>query len=136
VDECYITGEEYGDDGRLFVLDSVNRKFYLLSGQVGWDRRSGNDVIPLLSWENAALLDTGEKSNIALLSSPDGGSEEMKRYMGRKGKDENCNNADSPAFLEQNGLPCCSWFYLTGTLPHHCCRHRERRLFYEQRECV
>jgi hypothetical protein len=114
----------------LLVFYNVKRKFYLLSGQVGGNRRGGNDVIPLYdSWENAALLDTGEKLNIALLLSPDGGSEEMKLYIGRKGKNENCNDATSSTFLEQNGLACGIWFYLIGTLPHQCCRHRARRLF-------
>jgi hypothetical protein len=113
VDDIYITGEEFGKD-RLFALDLNNRDFYQLSGASG----SGGEGIggmPFDSWENAALLDTGETDHIALLLSPDGGSQRMKLYIGEKGKDASGNASGD--FLARNGLAFGSYYYLNDVLP-------------------
>lgn len=113
VDEIYITSEEVAG-GRLFAIDSTNRDLYQLSGTVG-SAVSGAGGMPFDSWENAALLDTGETSHVALLLSPDGGTQIMRLYIGEKGKDSNGNNSNS--FLARNGLAYGSWYYLNDTLP-------------------
>lgn len=116
VDPCYITGEEE-DHGRLFVLDLSARILYQLSGAVGSELNAGNGGMPFDSWENAALIDTGETSHISLVLSPDGGSEDLQLYIGHKGLDKNCSPASMPNFLERNGLACGSYYYLIGRLP-------------------
>jgi hypothetical protein len=83
VDQCYITGEEQ-TEGALFVIDSVQRDFYQLSGAVGTDSTGGNGGMPYDAWENAALVNTGETENVALLLSPDGGSQDLQFYIGRE----------------------------------------------------
>jgi len=113
VDELYITGEE-GDDGRLFVLDSVNRDLYQLSGVVG-SAPGGNGGMPFDRFENAALLDTGETGHVALLLSPDGGTQSLQLYIGEKGKDS--AGAASSSFLARNGLAYGSWYFLHGAFP-------------------
>lgn len=113
VDQLYITGEEVGG-GRLFVLDSIARDLYQLSGTVG----SASDGIGGMSfdaWENAALVDTGETDYVALLLSPDGGSQNMKLYIGEKGRDS--DGDPSRSFLARNGLAYGSWYYLNSSLP-------------------
>ena len=112
VDEIYITCEE-GATERLFAIDSVNRDLYQLSGTVG-SAAGGVGGMPFDSWENAALLDTGEIEHVALLLSPDGGTRIMRMYIGEKGKDANGNNSNS--FLARNGLAYGSWYYLNDTL--------------------
>lgn len=113
VDPIYITGEETGG-GRLFALDSVARDLYQLSGKVG-SAPGGVGGLPFDSWENAALIDTGETDHIALLLSPDGGTQSLKLYVGVKGKGS--NGAASSSFLARNGLAYGSWYYLNGGLP-------------------
>ena len=71
--------------------------------------------MPFDSWENAALLDTGESNHIALLLAPDGGTRNMPMYIGEKGKDAN-GNASSD-FLARNGLAYGSYYYLNDALP-------------------
>jgi len=71
--------------------------------------------MPFDSWENAALLDTGETDYIALLLSPDGGSETMQIYIGEKGKDQ--SGVTSNSFLARNGLAFGSWYYLKASYP-------------------
>lgn len=113
VDDIYITGEEFGSD-RLFALDLADRDFYQLSGFTG----NGGDGIggmPFDSWENAALLDTGETDHVALLLSPDGGSQNMKIYVGEKGK--GIDGSASNDFLARNGLAFGSYYYLNDSLP-------------------
>ena len=81
VDNIYITGEESFNSfqfNRLFALDLDNRDFYQLSDVVGSDPNGGIGGMPRDSWENAALLDTGETDHVALLLSPDGGTTQMK----------------------------------------------------------
>jgi len=117
VDNVYITGEEsFGNASfdRLFALDLDNRDFYQLSDVAG-SASGGIGGMPRDSWENAALLDTGETDHVALLLSPDGGSQTMKLYIGEKGKDAS-GNASSD-FLARNGLEYGSYYYLNDTLP-------------------
>ena len=118
VDPLYIAGEEE-DGGRLVVLDSIERELYVLSGKIGhanWT--TGNGGMPFDSWENAALLDTGEVRHVALLLSSDGGSDSLQLYIGLKGMTHNCvPSTEKQTFLERNGLSCGRWYYLTGKLP-------------------
>lgn len=114
VDDLYITGEEVGG-GRLFVLDITNRDFYQLSGYTGSAAGAGIGGMPFDAWENAALIDTGETAYIALLLSPDGGSQELKLFIGEKGKDAEGNPSDS--FLARNGLAYGQYFFLNAALP-------------------
>jgi hypothetical protein len=113
VDNLYITGEE-GGTNRLFALDLANRDFYQLSGTVG-SAPGGIGGMPFDPWENAALIDTGETSHVALLLSPDGGSQNMQLYIGQKGKD--ASGTASNSFLARNGLAYGSYYYLNDTLP-------------------
>ena len=115
VDDVYITGEEgFNTSGRLMALDLANRDFYQLSGVSG-SASGGIGGMPLDSWENAALVDTGETSHVALLLSPDGGSQNMKIYIGEKGKD--ASGLASTDFLARNGLAYGSYYYLNDALP-------------------
>ena len=113
VDDIYITGEE-GGTNRLFALDLANRDFYRLSGVAG-SASGGVGGMPFDSWENAALLDTGETNHVALLLSPDGGTQRMQLYIGEKGK--GTTGAASSDFLARNGLAYGSYYYLNDTLP-------------------
>jgi hypothetical protein len=112
-DPLYITGEETSG-GRLFALDSANRDLYQLSGVVG-SAPGGRGGMSFDAWENAALLDTGETNHVALLLSPDGGSQALKLYIGVKGR--GANGAPSQSFLARNGLAYGSWYYLNSSLP-------------------
>jgi hypothetical protein len=113
VDHVYLTGEE-GSTNRLFALDSVNRDFYRLSGVTG-SATGGIGGMPADSWENAALLDTGETNHVALLLSPDGGTQRLQLYIGEKGK--STTGAAATDFLARNGLAYGSYYYLNDTLP-------------------
>ncbi|MEE9603463.1 MAG: hypothetical protein V3V75_09170, partial [Thermoguttaceae bacterium] len=113
VDEVYVTGEETSG-GHLFAIDSVNRDFYDLSASTG-SASGGFGGMPSDAWENAALLDTGETNHVALMLSPDGGSQRMKIYIGEKGKDTSGNASNG--FLARNGLAFGSYYYLNDTLP-------------------
>jgi hypothetical protein len=113
VDNIYITGEEV-TGGRLFALDLANRDWYQLSGYTG-AASGGLGGMPADAWENAALLDTGDTTHVALLLSPDGGSQIMQLYIGDKGKDTTGNTSNS--FLARNGLAYGRYYYLNDTLP-------------------
>jgi hypothetical protein len=113
VDDIYITGEE-GGTNRLFAIDSVNRDLYQLSGVTGGGP-GGLPGMPFDSYENAALLDTGETNHVAVLLSPDGGTQIMKLFVGEKGKDASGNPSNS--FLARNGLAYGSYYYLNDSLP-------------------
>jgi hypothetical protein len=113
VDNVYITGEEAAG-GRLFAADLANRDFYRVSGVSG-GASGGIAGMPFDSWENAALLDTGETNHVALLLSPDGGTQRMQLYIGEKGK--GTNGSASNSFLARNGLAFGSHYYLNDTLP-------------------
>lgn len=117
VDNVYITGEEsfgIASFERLFAIDLDNRDFYQLSGVAG-SAPGGIGGMPKDSWENAALLDTGETDHVALLLSPDGGTQIMKMFIGEKGKDVNGNASND--FLARNGLAFGSYYYLNDVLP-------------------
>ena len=115
VDGIYINGEEQGlPFGRLFALDLANRDFYQVSGNAG-SAPGGIGGMPFDSLENAALVDTGNTKNVALLMSPDFGSQTMRMYIGEKGKDVDGSPSDS--FLARNGLAYGSWYYLNDSLP-------------------
>jgi hypothetical protein len=117
VDNIYVTGEEsFGDlsKSRLFALDLDNRDFYQLSGVSG-TATGGLGGMPFDSWENAALLDTGETQHVAILLSPDGGTSIMQLYIGEKGKDTLGNASND--FLARNGLAYGSYYYLNDVLP-------------------
>jgi hypothetical protein len=113
VDDVYMTGEEQAG-GRLFALDVANRDFYQVSGVAG-SAGGGIGGMPADAWENAALLDTGETGHVAILLSPDGGTQAMKLYVGVKGK--NASGAPASDFLSRNGLAYGSYYYLNDTLP-------------------
>ena len=116
VDNIYITGEEVSN-GRMMALDLNNRELYQLSGAVG-SGPGGNGGFASDSWENAAILDTGNTTHVALLLSPDNGTApgaSLKLYIGEKGKDKNGNASSS--FLARNGLAYGSYYYLKDTLP-------------------
>ncbi|WKD49137.1 hypothetical protein [Microbulbifer spongiae] len=113
VDQLYITGEEVSS-GRLFALDSANRDLYQLSGVVG-SAPDGIGGMSYDSWENAALIDTGETQHVAIVLSPDGGSRDMKLYIGVKGLDVSGNVSNS--VLARNGLAYGSWYYLNASYP-------------------
>jgi hypothetical protein len=112
-DNIYITGEE-GSLNRLFALDAAIRDFYQLSGVVG-SAIGGIGGMPYDPWENAALLDTGDTTHVALLLSPDGGSQIMKLFIGDKGK--NATGGASTSFLARNGLEYGRYYYLNGSFP-------------------
>lgn len=114
VDRIYITGEEVSG-GELVALDLTNRDLYRVSGVSG-TAPGGIGGMSFDSWENAALVDSGETDHIALLLAPDGGSQRMKLYIGEKGKDTSGNNNNSN-FLARNGLAYGSWYYLNANLP-------------------
>ncbi len=115
VDGIYINGEEQGlPFGRLFALDLANRDFYQVSGNAG-SAPGGIGGMPFDSLENAALVDTGETDHVALLLSPDFGSQTMRMYIGEKGKAP--DGSASNSFLARNGLAYGSWYYLNDSLP-------------------
>jgi hypothetical protein len=115
VDHIYINGEETFDTtGRVLAIDLVNRDYYRISGVTG-SASGGIGGMPSDSFENAALLDTGETNYVALLLSPDGGSQTMQLYIGLKGKDASGNTSNS--FLARNGLAYGSYYYLNDTFP-------------------
>lgn len=113
VDDVYITGEEVGG-GRLFAIDLANRDLYQLSGVAG-AAGGGLGGMPFDSFENAALIDTGETGHVALLLSPDGGTRDLRLYIGEKGRAADGSVASD--FLSRNGLAYGSYYYLNGELP-------------------
>jgi len=101
----------------LFAIDSSARKLYQLSGAIGdaSPLQGGNPGMFFDSFENIALIRTFEQDHIAFLVSNDGGSKNLKLYVGqkRRGKD----GATGEDFLARNGLAYGSWFYLNSALP-------------------
>ena len=71
----------------------------------------GKDVL-----ENAAQIDTGTTQNVALLFSPDYGSQRLRLYVGRKGMTVDGNDcgvcSGDSLTLARNGLAYGSWWYL------------------------
>lgn len=113
VDAIFMTGEEVGG-GRLVAIDLANRDLYQISGVAG-NAVGGIGGMPFDSWENAALVDTGETGHVAILLSPDGGTRNLTMYIGKKGI--NASGAEASDFLSRNGLAYGSYYYLNAALP-------------------
>ena len=91
-DEIYITGEELSG-GLFYALDTATRTLWEVS-----EFGTG-------SWENAALVDTGNTTHVAMVLNSDvgGGSGDFIRlFIGEKNVDSNVDG--SIDFLERNGL--------------------------------
>lgn len=92
VNEMYLTGEEVSG-GKFYALDPTTSTL--------WEAPD----LGLGSWENAALVDTGNTTHVALLLSSDVGSgngDFLQLYVGEKGSDTNGDGEID--FLERNGL--------------------------------
>lgn len=92
VDRIYITGEETSTDfghphgGTYWALDTATGDFWALP-----DLGRG-------SWENAALVDTGNTTHVALLLGDDAQSTPLYLYVGMK------DTAPGANFIQRNGL--------------------------------
>ena len=98
-DEIYITGEEVGG-GRFYALDPVARALWEIP-EFGRGR-----------WENAALIDTGNTTHIAMVLSSDVGTglgDFIRLFVGVKNVD--ANQDGSLDFLERNGLQGDIYFF-------------------------
>jgi len=119
-DQIYILGEEYKSSpyGRLFAIDSSKRKMHQVSGITGDASGSQGGVggMPFDSFENVSLIRTYQNNTVALLLSMDGGSGNLKLYIGQKNKNKK-GQVDTNDFLARNGLAYGSWFYLRGAIP-------------------
>ncbi|TWT47393.1 hypothetical protein [Botrimarina hoheduenensis] len=92
LDSLYLTGEEV-TGGHFYALDESTRTL--------WEATD----LGLGSWENAAAVDTGNETHVALVLSSDVGSgtgDYLRLYVGRKEIDANGDGAID--FLERNGL--------------------------------
>lgn len=120
VDRVYITGEEC-EGGRLFALKAGSRDLFQVSGITGHVKNgSGIGGMPFDSFENAALIDTGETKHVALMLSSDGGAKTFKLYVGKKGVDEYGEPDKHDNFLARNGLLYGEWYYLGSSLSTGC----------------
>ncbi len=91
VDEIYITGEEvFNTSGRFYALDSATETLWEAPDLGGG------------SWENAALVDTGNTTHTALYLSEDKTGARLQLYVGEK--DTDANGDGEIDFLERNGL--------------------------------
>ena len=100
VDEIYMTGEEHRP-GKFFALDSATRTLWQVR-----DFRSAD-------WENAAMVDTGNTTHVAMLLNSDSDGDfgdYMRFYVGKKGID--ANDDGQIDFLERNGLRGGTLYYL------------------------
>lgn len=92
VDRIYITGEETSTDfghphgGTYWALDTSNGDFWALP-----DLGRG-------SWENAALVDTGSTTHVALMLGDDAQSTPLYLYVGVK------DTSPTATFIQRNGL--------------------------------
>ena len=92
VDAMYITGEEVSG-GKYYAIDQVTRSMWEVP------------ALGLAAWENAAQVDTGNTTHVALVLMPDVGSspgETIRFYVGATGLDSNGDGTID--FLERNGL--------------------------------
>ena len=90
-DQVFITGEEvFNNTGRFFALDPTTRTLWEAPDLGGG------------SWENAALVDTGNTTHTALYLSEDNTGSRLQLYIGEKGVDANGDGEID--FLERNGL--------------------------------
>eukprot|EP00804_Cyclotella_cryptica_P000220 CCRYP_016193-RA/>CCRYP_016193-RA protein AED:0.08 eAED:0.08 QI:176/1/1/1/0.93/0.81/16/2046/995 len=125
VDQLYIFGEEAdasGGWGRFFALHQ--NTLHMISGAGSGDAtqlQGGINGLPADALENMAMIDTGETGHVALLCSPDYGTQALKLYVGKKGfrtNGQSCGECTSDAdILARNGLAFGSTFYLQGQLP-------------------
>ena len=98
-DAIYITGEEVSG-GLFYALDASTHTLWEVS-----EFGTGN-------WENAALVDTGNTTHIAMVLNSDvgGGSGDFIRlFIGQKNLDSNVDS--SIDFLERNGLHGDIYFF-------------------------
>lgn len=89
VDQMYIFGEEASAPswGRFFALHE--KTLHMISGSGNGDAtaiQGGINGLPADALENMAMIDTGETNHVALVCSPDYGSQTLKLYVGKKGK--------------------------------------------------
>ncbi len=91
VDQMYITGEEvFNSTGRFYAVDPKTQTLWEAPDLGGG------------SWENAALVDTGNTTHTALFLSEDNSGSRLQLYIGEKGVDSNSDGEVD--FLERNGL--------------------------------
>jgi hypothetical protein len=105
VDAMYLTGEEVAG-GKFYATDQATRTM--------WEVPS----LGLGSWENAAQVDTGNTTHVALVLNSDVGSpfsDYIRLYVGQKGIDANADGAID--FLERNGLRGGTTYYFTPDVP-------------------
>ncbi len=84
-DDIYLTGEENGNVGRMWALDTATGGFWSLPG-LG---RAG--------WENGTLIDTGSPNTVGVLLMDDN-TAPIYLWVGEK------SSAPGATFLERNGL--------------------------------
>ena len=99
VDPMYLTGEET-TGGKFYATDPLTRSMWEVP-DLGLGR-----------WENAAQVDTGDTSHVALLLNSDfdnSPGDYLRLYIGTKGSD--ANGDGSVDFLERNGLRGGSIYY-------------------------
>ena len=105
VDYMYITGEEV-TGGKFYATDLVTHTMWEVP------------ALGLGSWENAAQVDTGNTTHVAMLLNSDMGSpysDYIRLYVGRKGVDANSDGAID--ILERNGLRGGTIYYFTPDVP-------------------
>jgi len=91
VDEIFLTGEEvFSTFGLFYALDSATQTLWEAPDLGGG------------SWENAALVDTGNTTHTALYLSDDNSRSIPQLYVGEK--DVDVNGDGEIDFLERNGL--------------------------------
>lgn len=95
VEGIYLLGEETFNntgptDGQFFALDPVTRTLWEVP-DVGRE-----------SWENGALVDTGNSTHVAVVLMEDNPGSPLRLYVGEKGVDFNSDGEID--FLERNGL--------------------------------
>lgn len=91
VNHIYLTGEEtFRPTGQFYALDPTTRTLWEVP-----DLSKG-------SWENAALVDTGNTNHVALVLNEDDFPAPIRLYVGEKNVDVNKDGEID--FLERNGL--------------------------------
>jgi hypothetical protein len=100
VDPLYLTGEEtFTSGGEFFALDPTTRTLWEVPD------------VGTASWENAALVDTGNTTHVALMMNADNNSpgSPIRLYVGQKNIDANGDLLIDT--LERNGLRGGSVYY-------------------------
>jgi hypothetical protein len=104
-DAMYITGEEVSG-GKFYAIDQATRSMWEVP------------AFGLGSWENAAQVDTGNATHVAMLLNSDisgSAGDYLRLYVGRKGIDSNADGVID--FLERNGLRGGSVYHFVPTPP-------------------